>query len=331
MELTTKNDIQELTSLAFEHFDRSYEGKPLVGDGSDRKIYRLTAKNGHQLVGVVHQDIQENRDFLLVTEAMSRLQLPVPRVYRANELVTAYVMEDLGEQNLAADLVLWTQAGEPAKVLEAYGQAISWLPLIQTGLAKLLAAHLAGRKMGKDQHRQDLDYFEENFVQLMGHQSLYGSKVRQELETLLVEPVSILAQDRFVYRDFQARNFMFRASKLYFLDYQSAMLGNRFYDLASMLYASKAGLSEKQRALLLHQGYLSLKQNDESKAEFEESFYQVLLLRRLRSLGSYGYLGQVKRKPGFLASLQPGVEQVKDLVSHHIPQFTALKAFLDHV
>jgi len=331
MERTIDTPAEELLGLAKVHFKRDFEIIPLVGDGSDRRIFRLRHPSVGSLIGVFHTDVQENKDFLLITEAMRRLELPVAEVYGANEESTAYLLQDLGPNNLAADLQQWKGQNEPAKVINAYEQTISWLPRIQQRLPKLLKVHLEGRVMDRAQLLEDLTYFETHFVQLFELEGSYTQELQEELVQKLIDPVAALAQDRFVYRDFQARNFMWTQEKIHFLDYQSGMLGNRFYDLASMLYASKAGLNDKQRALLLHQGYLCLKLEEETKQQFEQRFYQVLLLRRLRSLGSYGYLGKVKGKPGFYASLDPTVMQIKGLIKDQLPELEQLGCFLEKV
>lgn len=300
---------EALEKLALAHFGQTLEITSIRGDGSDRQLFRLAGPE-QSAVGVWHQDLTENEDFLLVTEAMHRLGIPAPKILVVSEDRQAYLLEDLGPENLADLLKTWQAEGEHSKIMDAYHQALHWLPRIQSGLGKLLGAKLKDRVMDKAALQADLDYFEEHFVTLFGHQGAYKPEVRAELERELVEPVAALPTEVFVYRDFQARNFMYPDGKIHFLDYQSFMLGNKYYDLASMLYASRAHLSEKQRKLLLYHAYQKLASEDETKDQFEDHFFRVLLLRRLRSLGSYGFLGAVKKKPGFLESLAPAKEEI---------------------
>jgi len=187
---------------------------------------------------------------------------------------------------------------------------------------------LKNRVMDKNQLISDLIYFETNYIKLFGYESDYTDLVKEELYSQVIEPIAQLEGAFFVYRDFQARNFMWHQEKIYFIDYQSGMLGNKYYDLASMLYASRSGLSEKQRTLLLYHAFQKIGQG-ESKAQFEENFYLVLLLRRFRSLGSYGFLGQVKKKSGFLESIAPSLREMKGLfekraIQGRFPQTAAM-------
>ena len=315
-----------LLALGQEYFGCSPHIANLQGDGSDRVIKRLEAPGQEPVIGVWHLDLEENESFLLVTEAMARLELPVPKVLAVAADRKAYLLEDLGPTTLAQQLTLWDDTG--AKAIGAYLQVLGYLPKMQVGLARLLFRHLETRKMDRTQLLGDLDYFEAHFVRLFDHQDRYSKELREELERELIDPVAALPVDRFVYRDFQARNFMWVGEKIYFLDYQSAMLGNKYYDLASMLYASRAGLSDKQRGLLLFHGYQKLAGPDETKEQFAANFYRVLLLRRLRSLGSYGYLGQVKGKPGFLESLPPAITEIQKRIKTQLPRLERLAGFL---
>ncbi|MDT8447384.1 MAG: phosphotransferase [bacterium] len=319
--------LKAIESLGQKHFGGAVAVAPLLGDGSDRRLFRVIRAE-ERAVGVWNRDLQENQDFLVITEAMHRLGIPVPQVYCANEDQSAYLLEDLGEENLAQMLVRWQTAGDQAAILGAYTQALDWLPRIQTGLAKLLGPRLKDRQMDRAALLADLDYFEQHFVQLFGHQAAYRPQLRAELERELVGPVAALPVEVFVCRDFQARNFMYPQGKIHFLDYQSAMLGNKYYDLASMLYASKAFLTDRHRKLLLYHAYQKLKDEGESKDLFEDRFTRVLLLRRLRSLGSYGYLGAVKKKRGFLESLSPAKDEILTLAESRRGTLPELIAFL---
>jgi len=65
-----------------------------------------------------------------------------------------------------------------------------------------------------------------------------------------------------------------------------------------------------------------------SAEQFVANFYRVLSLRRLRSLGSYGHLGQVKGKQGFLESLPPAITEIQKLIKTQLPRLERLAGFL---
>jgi len=307
----------ELYALALEYLGEDADAAMLQGDGSDRKIYRLTPK-AHRLaslIGVYHADLLENEAFIYVTKRMRTLGLPAPEVYAVSRDTSCYLTEDLGNATLADKVKEWSQADAQAQLLDAYKAVIDLMPRIQQDLPAIMGSFLAHRHMGHKSFVDDMIYFQDNFLDRFGFLDYFTSKVALELQQHMIEPLSDLESSFFVYRDFQARNIMWLEGKPHLIDYQSAMIGSRYYDLASLLYASKAGLNDAQREILLRY-YFDLTQPEPTYADFEQNFYLFLLLRRLRSLGSYGYLGVAKLKPGFFESIPKTLAELMHLCRH---------------
>ncbi len=306
-----------LQALAQEFLQESPPYRLLRGDGSERKIYRLTPKRHRfkSLIGVWHQDVEENQAFLSLTEEMRKIGLPVPEVYAVAPDRSCYLLTDLGEYNLAQMAERWAREGERSALLQAYKQVIELMPLLQVELPKKLKDFLAYKQMGEEAFAEDLAYFQTNFLQRLGLAEHLPVEVKAELQEHLVVPLTSLGGQFFVYRDFQARNLMYLKGKIYLIDYQSALSGSRYYDLASLLFASKSGLHPAEREPLLRH-YFSVCQPEPDYATFERRFYLFVLLRRLRSLGSYGYLGVKMQKAGFVESIAPTLHELTGLFSH---------------
>ena len=62
-------------------------------------------------------------------------------------------------------------------------------------------------------------------------------------------------------------------------------------------------------------GYYQLLESPVSFDEFNRNFYLFVLLRRLRSLGSYGYLSQVKGKSQFFSAIAPTLDQLVKILN----------------
>ena len=305
---------KELEQLALDFLGHQPEIVNLQGDGSERKIYRMFPKEHRlkSLIGVYHSDLLENEAFIYLTKRMRALGLPAPEIYSLSKETSCYLLEDLGEHTLAEKVKEWNAQGDTTRVLEAYKQVIDLMPLMQENLPELLGNFLQYRQMGHPSYVADILYFQDNFLGQFELLDFFTSKVVMELQAHLIEPLADLETNYFVFRDFQARNIMWDHEKISLIDYQSAMLGSRYYDLASLLYGSQAGLSVAQREVLLR--YFFDKVKPEKKFDlFEEHFYLFVLLRRLRSLGSYGYLSQQKNKRGFFPAIQPTLEELVQL------------------
>ena len=136
----------------------------------------------------------------------------------------------------------------------------------------------------------------------------------------------------FVYRDFQSRNIMWLDHAPWYIDYQSAMRGTLYYDLASLLYSSRSGLfSDEREALCIY--FYNLLAPSISVADFQAHFYRFVLIRRLRSLGTYGYLSLVKNKKQFRKAIPPTLAELNELLSYQecLQPFTALRGMIQNI
>ena len=304
---------------------------PLKGDGSDRQIYRF--HHGTTCwIGVTNAHVSENQAFFFLTKHLAQCGIPVPQLYCANREQTCYLLEDLGNQTLAQSLVSWQQTLAECKttLLQAYAQVLHWLPKIHFVGHRGLDYQFCFREKELDRtvFQADLDYFKNSFWRVFAtHYSLEKS-VWNELQALLVQ-LEKVERTGLVLRDFQARNIMWREGAPCFIDYQMGCRGAIHYDLASLLYGSASGLNETLRAPLIEMflqeltPWLSL-----NPATFLQDFYGFVLIRRLRSLGTYGFLTSQKGKGHFLEAIPPTIHEIYDLLASQaaLHSFSHLKA-----
>ncbi|NQU63438.1 MAG: phosphotransferase [SAR324 cluster bacterium] len=318
MEKVTDTEISsDLILLAEAYFGAPPSFiEPLKGDGSDRRIYRIFSTNNQHppIVGVLHSNIAENRDFFLLTQKFQETGLLVPRLYSVNSGENAYLMQDLGPHTLADKVADWNMENRPDKILGAYQLVLDSLYKIQHELPMILADFFQNRKMNVSVYQADLDYFRKDFIVRFGFESLLSEPVKKELNSILFDHLADLESKFFVYRDFQVRNIMWLDGNPWFIDYQSAFLGPRYYDIASLLFGSKSGLDESTRELL-NRYYFELLDAKSSFGyeKYQQLFFLFVILRRLRSLGTYGYLSSVKGKTEFFTAILPSLKELAGL------------------
>ena len=130
--------------------------------------------------------------------------------------------------------------------------------------------------------------------------------------------------ESFLYRDFQARNIMLDSDgKPYFIDFQGGRKGPYYYDLASFLWQASAHYSFKLRRRLVYEYYDALKQYTEvpSVRHFVNRLSLFVLFRLLQVLGAYGFRGYFERKKHFLDSIQPAMDNLRELLKMNSGMF----------
>jgi hypothetical protein len=200
-------------------------------------------------------------------------------------------------------------------VVGAYRKVIAMLPRFQVEAGRDLNYSVCYPRDSFDAQSisWDLNYFKYYFLRLAGIPFN-----EQELENDFGRlTVLLLSADRdyFLYRDFQSRNVMLRDGEPFFLDYQGGRKGALQYDVASLLYDSKADLPPALRQRLLDY-YL-----DElaafipfDRSAFMRHYYPYVYVRLMQALGAYGFRGFYERKAHFLQSVPYALKNVRWLL-----------------
>ena len=119
----------------------------------------------------------------------------------------------------------------------------------------------------------------------------------------------------FLYRDFQSRNIMVKEDDLYFIDYQGGRRGALPYDVASLLFDSKANIPfEVKNVLLDHYLQVLRTHIDVNDAEFIEQYKGFALIRLMQAMGAYGFRGFYERKTEFLQSIPYALRQMDHII-----------------
>ena len=105
---------------------------------------------------------------------------------------------------------------------------------------------------------------------------------------------------------------MIRGTDPFFVDYQGGRRGALQYDIASLLFDSKADLPPSVRQALLD-NYLDVLSTfiKIDRTAFMHHYYAYVYIRILQALGTYGYRGFFERKPFFLQSIPYALKNLK--------------------
>ncbi len=321
---------KELKSLFQEYFDQPVKkNNKLPIHGSNRVRYRLTGET-HTAIGVENSDHAENVAFIAFARHFHRHGLLVPEIYAEKLDSNIYLEEDLGKQTLFDMLTEKRQdsATFPQEMEALYAKVVGILPDFQIKASEALNYDVCYPRHSFDRQSimWDLNYFKYYFLKL-AQISFDEQKLEDDFNRFadfLLQP----ERDFFLYRDFQSRNVMIRDGEPYFIDFQGGRRGALQYDIASMLYDSKANLPFDVRERLLNvyldaaQAQISLDRN-----EFLRYYYGYVLVRLMQAMGAYGFRGFYERKTHFLQSVPFAIRNLEyvlktDSLPRELPTLT---------
>ena len=293
--------------------------RPLRGElgGSERKLFRL-GDSARTAIGVIYHLREENVAFLEFSRHFRRHGLPVPEIYGDDLKHGAYLEEDLGDLTLYELLSKNRSGGAIApEVMTAYRKVVTTLPRFQVEAGRDLNYKVCYPRARFDRQSiaWDLNYFKYYFLRLSGtpfNEQRLENDFRR-LTAFLLKAKS----DYFLYRDFQSRNIMLRDGEPFFLDYQGGRHGALQYDIASLLFDSKADLPPDVRRELLEHYLDELSKFVElDRDDFLRYYYGFVYIRVMQALGAYGFRGLYERKTHFLRSVPFALANVRWLLNN---------------
>lgn len=286
---------------------------PLTIRGSDRSFFRLSWKDSGTYI-LIHYDPArvENSYYAAITEFLSRIGIPVPRMVRHDAENHLMLMEDLGNADL------WSFRNEPWEVRRGlYMKTLTVAHRLHSFPEKGFPSDRVKlmEEFNPRLYQWERDYFRENFVNLACGIELdqeFAGKLETELSALAGR---LLATKRcLVHRDFQSQNVMIRNEGPYLIDYQGMRFGSPFYDLGSLLSDPYVSLSETEIEELLD-SYYELSKREMDRVVFRDLFRDASAERLMQALGAYGFLGIRKGLTPFLAHIPAGITNLRRAVS----------------
>ncbi len=308
-----------LSALFERRFGSPAAVQPLRGElgGSGRRIFRLTSGE-ISAIGILYNVREENVAFLAFSKHFRRHGLPVPEIYAQDLDQGAYLEEDLGDTTLFEFLSANRSGKDIAPpVIEAYRKVVAVLPKFQVEAGRDLDYSVCYPRASFD-HQSiawDLNYFKYYFLRLAGVS--FNEQALEDDFGRLTQFLLAAPRDYFFYRDFQSRNIMLREGLPWFLDYQGGRKGPLQYDIASLLFDSKADLPPELRRELLEEYLQRLSAFvDLDRAAFMHYYYAYVYVRLMQAMGAYGFRGFYEHKLHFLQSVPYALTSLRWLLEH---------------
>ncbi|MBN2805420.1 MAG: phosphotransferase [Prolixibacteraceae bacterium] len=310
----TKYKLAELFEAYTGH--QAAQMDQLPGSGSDRIYFRLR-KDEISLIGAYHHDIRENEAFFSFTKTFTELKINVPKLLAIHPDRMHYLLSDLGDETLYDRIRKKHLSKEERPALCVIKKALKQLIEVQINGGKNIDFSQCYPREAFDRQSitWDLNYFKYSFLKLTGT-PFDEQALEDDFQTLcnfLLEAPS----DFFMFRDFQARNIMVVDNTPWLIDYQGGRRGPMQYDLASLLYSPKTGLTDVKKELLLDYYLTHLSKFLPVDApSFKKHYYGFVLVRILQAMGAYGFRGISERKRDFRNSIPQAIDNLNKLFEH---------------
>jgi aminoglycoside/choline kinase family phosphotransferase len=273
---------------------------PLTGDASDRRYFRVLARDAEPFVLAVHSaPFDASRlPFINVAELFAAMPARVPQILGVEPSLGVIALEDLGDVTLQAHVGVG-----PARAHAAlYRQAVSLIDVFQR----------RGRELASDKYGPygvafdipkltwEFDFFIAHFLE--GYRGVVlASREREALRAECATIAEELASEPRVlcHRDYHSRNLMLHDGRLCIIDFQDARMGPDTYDLASLLRDSYVDLpGEVVDELIAY--FLAVQGRSSENGAFRRRFDVMALQRNLKALGTFGYQITARRNPVYI-------------------------------
>ena len=300
-----KRAQQDLVDFYRKRFqEENIEIEVLPPSGSYREYIRLSGPH-FKAIGTWNEDVKENTAFIGFSQHFRSKGINVPQIYDYNPDSCIYLQEDLGDETLFSFLTaIREKDGFSNEITSIYRKVIRELPKIQILAAVDLNYEFCYPRDAFDRQSMmwDLNYFKYYFLKLA--KISFNEQLLEDDFTTFADYLLQAESNFFMFRDFQSRNIMLRNGEPWFIDYQGGRRGALQYDLASLLYDSKADIPEQVREELIE---LYLEELDAihpvDRGEFLQYFYGYVLIRMMQAMGAYGFRGFYEKKEHFLKSI----------------------------
>ena len=300
----------------------------IKGDASFRSFYRK--KNNKENSIIVHAKKEKEKNLLIYAAINSLLienKILAPKLYKENYKKNFIEIEDFGD-----DTVFKLLRKSGSNKINLYKKSIDLLIEIQK-IKQNIIKNFKGKNYKVPIYENDKLFKEAKLFS-----DWYGKKYISKKKLLTVN-IEINKQIKFllsnlkmqnetlVHRDFHVSNLMRYKKKFATIDTQDALIGNRAYDLASLIDDVRFKSNKKLKDNIYNY-YLKLSKNKINKVILLNDFEILSVIRNMKIIGIFVRLATRDKKKTYL-KLIPYAWQLIELRMQNNQIFDGLKRVLD--
>ena len=305
-----------------------YKLEKIKGDASFRSFYRKIEKTKKSIIVYAPKEKEKN---LLIYDAVNSLliknKILAPKLYTENYKKNYIEIEDFGDETV---FNLLKKNKNPKKTL--FKKSIELLCKIQkikqNKIKNFNSKIYKIPKYDKLLLYKEANLFNEWYAKKFVKKDklrIFKTEINKQIRILLTNLKS--KENIFVHRDFHVSNLIKFKNKLAVIDTQDALIGNRAYDLASLIDDVRFKTDKKFKNNIYNY-YLKFNKNKISKNILLNDFEILSVLRNMKIIGIFTRLAMRDRKKRYLA-LIPYAWKLIELRASNSVIFSELKRILD--
>ena len=302
--------------------------KKIKGDASFRSFYRKSSSKKKSIIVFASKEKEKN---LLIYDAINSLLIKnkvlAPKLYSENYKKNYIEIEDFGDDSVFSLLKKNKNQKETL-----YKKSIDLLGVIQK-IKQNRSKNFKG-KTYKIPIYDNVKLFNEAnlFCEWYAKKFVKKNKItkfkidiKKQIRFLLTNLQS--KEKVLVHRDFHASNLMKYKNKIGVIDSQDALIGNRAYDLASLIDDVRFRTDEIFKNKI-YRYYLKLNKKRVNKATLLSDFEILSILRNMKIIGIFTRLAMRDKKKQYL-KLIPYAWKLIELRISNNKKFSELKSLLE--
>ncbi len=318
----------------------------IAGDASDRKFFRLL-NDPKSLICMQFPKWEggyggDPISWIGMHNALSKMELPIPKIVEIDETNACIWTEDLGDTFLSSALkeeILDINNPKCENVIRYYKDSLKLLIKAQYPIVKIDHPAIQ-RFFDFEKLYYELNFFVTHF--LNGFMQLSISE-ENEIYSGIFEDMRLLSnrldncEKVLCHRDYHVRNIMIKDDKIYWIDFQDARMGPHSYDVVSLVRDSYVKITWETRkelfAYFLTELNIARKKCNKkiiSESDFNLEVLLMGLQRNIKAIGSFGYLATKKGKCNYLKYVKQTLEILNSEFAQ-IHEETNLKMMLPHL
>ena len=273
--------------------------KEIKGDASFRKFFRKRDKKIFSIIVYTKKDKSKN---LLVYDAINKILIKndvlAPSLYKENYNKNFIEIQDFGDET-----VYKTLKNKSNNKLILFKKIIKVLNQIQSIKSKSIKNFKKKKYIIPKYNKKVLIKEANLFCEWYAEKSLsknINKKFSKKFSKIIKKLISSLKLKNtvFVHRDFHVSNLMLVNNKIGVIDGQDALIGNKAYDLASLIDDVRLKTSKSLKNKI-YELYIS-KQKKLNKIKFKNDFEILSILRNLKIIGIFTRLAIRDGKKDYL-------------------------------